>query len=331
MAARGMIKEAIGLYNMTLSLDSTNSIARIQLARLLKRESRFRESLQHFEWLLKNDTTNFYLWEQVGDCSMRIDSIGKGLQSYNKSFELNSANMPMAVKLINALLQTGMPPMFYIEIANAALEHDSTYVPLIRAKGYLHFLSQDYQNSELWFSKAYELADSSKFTLKFLGISKFHKGSFYSSIFFLEKAYMIDTTDKALNFVYAKSLIEIGERNKAIEILDLTEKVITPSNEELGILYATKADAYFRGQVYANAIEQFTKAFELNPNQLEYLFEIGICHFNSNNLSTSLSVLNRFLLLAEVEQPIKVSTSRRISSAKLFITKIEKELFFLDQ
>lgn len=331
MAARGMVKEAIGFYNKTLSLDSTNTTARIQLARLLKRESRFRESLQHFEWLLKSDTTNFYLWEQVGDCSMRVDSIGKGLQSYNKSFELNPANMPLAVKLINAFLQTGIPPMFYMEIANIALEHDSTYVPLVRAKGYLHFLSQDYQNSEVWFNKAYELGDSTRFTLKFLGINKYHNGSFFNSTIFLEKAFAIDTTDKALNFVYAKSLIEIGDRNMAIEILDLTERVITPSNEEMGMLYATKAEAYSRGQNYAKAIEQYSKALELNPEQLEYLFEIGVCHFNSKELSASLSALNRFLQLAEVEQPKKGSTSKRIPSANYYIKRIEKELFFLDQ
>ena len=52
MAIRGMVKEAIGFYNKTLSLDSTNTTARIQLARLLKRESKFKESLKHFEWLL---------------------------------------------------------------------------------------------------------------------------------------------------------------------------------------------------------------------------------------------------------------------------------------
>lgn len=330
MAIRGMVKEAIGFYNKTLSLDSTNTTARIQLARLLKRESKFKESLKHFEWLLNKDTTNFYLWEQVGDCSMRIDSIGKGLYSYNRSFELNQANMPLAVKLINAYLQTGIPPMFYIEVANIALKYDSTYVPLIRAKGYLHFLSQDYKTSEIWFNNAFELGDSTRFTLKFLGINKYHNGSFFSSTQFLEKAFTIDTTDKALNFVYAKSLIEIGDRNKSIEVLDLTESVITPSREEMGMLYATRANAYSRGQKYTNAIEQYTRALEFDPEQLEYLFEIGVCHFNSKEFSTSLSVLNRFIELAENQNPQKGSTSKRIPSARYYIKQIEKELFFLD-
>lgn len=330
-ATQGKVKESIKLYYKTLSLDSSSTIAQIQLAKLLKRESKFTESLQHFELLLNFDTTNFYIWEQIGDCSLRIDSIAKGIKAYSKSFELNPANMPLAVKLINAYLQSGIPPFLFIEIANTALSLDSTYVPLIRAKGYLHFLGQDYQNAEVWLNKAYELGDSSRFTLKFLGINKYHNGSFYSSANFLEKAFVIDTTDKALNFVYSKALIEIGDRNKALGILDLTEQIITPTNEEMGYLFATRADAHFRGCNYLEAINQFSKAYELNPDQLEYLYEIGICHYNAKEFSKSLDILKEFIQLAEIEDPVKGSTTRKIPSAKYFMKEIEKELFFLDQ
>lgn len=330
IADKGMVKDAINLYQATLKLDSTSTSARIQLAQLLKRESRFSDALQQFEWLLRNDTTNFYLWEQVGDCSMRIDSIAAAINAYNRSFAINPANMPLAVKLINAFLQSGIPPSFFINIANTALEYDSTYIPLIRTKGYLLFLSQDYKESELWFHKALQLGDSIRFTYKFLGINQYHNGSYYSSANYLGKAFAQDTTDKTLNFVYAKALIEIGDRKKAIDILDLTERVITPTNEELGMLYATKAEAQARGQKYTEAIDQYKKALDLNPDHLEYFYEIGLCYYYLKDYKKSHEILSSFLQLAEKEYPKKGSTSKRVPTANFFIKQVEKELFFLD-
>jgi tetratricopeptide (TPR) repeat protein len=328
MAGRGMIKKSIELYNKTLSLDTTNTTARTQLARLLKRESRFKEAYKQFNLLLDSDSTNFFLWEQIGDCAMRIDSIGIGLSAYNKSFDLNPANMPLAVKLINSFIQSSIPPFIILPYAERALQNDSTYIPIIRAKGYLLYLSQDYVNAESWLNKAYNLGDSTRFTLKFIGISKYHTNQYLSSATYLEKAYAIDTTDKALNFVLAKSLIEIGDRQKAIDILDLTERLITPLPLEMAMLYSSRGNALSRSQKYAEAIEQFNIALQYNPEQLEYLYEIGMCYFYAKDLINAKKTLTKFLELAEIENPKKGSTMRYISTAKHFITRIEKDLFF---
>jgi tetratricopeptide (TPR) repeat protein len=328
MASKGMVKQSIILYNRTLTLDSTNSSARIQLARLLKREGRYKEAFTQFSLLLSADTTNFYLWEQVGDCAMRIDSIGIGLSAYNTSFSLNSANMPLAVKLINSFIQSSIPAFLILPYAETALQNDSTYIPILRAKGYLLYLSEDYTNADKWLNKAYNLGDSTKFTLKFIGISKYQNKQFLSSATFLEKAFAIDTTDKTLNFVLAKSLIEIGDRQKAIDVLDLTERLITPLPLEMAMLYASRANAYSRGQKYAESINQYNIALQHNPEQLEYLFEIGMCYFNSKDYSKAKEVLSSFLELAEIENPKKGSTTRYISTAKHMISRIDKELFF---
>jgi tetratricopeptide (TPR) repeat protein len=330
MASKGMVKLAIGQYNKTIELDSMNISARSQMARLLKRENNFREALDHFYWLITNDSTNFYLWEQVGDCSMRIDSVANAIGAYSISFQLNSANMPLAVKLINGYMQSGIPPMFIFPVAHTALQHDSTYVPIVRATGYLHFLSQDYKNSEDWFTKAYNLKDSTRFTFKFLGISKYHNGSFTNSANFLEKAFAMDTTDVALNFVLAKSLIEIGERQRAIDVLNLTERILTPDNYEMAMIYSTRADSYIRSSKNNEAIAELTMALKFTPDQHDFVYEIAMCYYRLKELNNARESFIEYINKAESKAETRTKKNK-ISSAKHFLQKIEKDLFFKDE
>ena len=323
----GRVKEATELYGKALEQDSTSRTARTQLARLLKREGQFAPALSHFQWLLAADSTNFYLWEQVGDCAMRTDGPALALDAYTRSFNLNPANMPLAAKLITTFTRTGMPPMLILTIAQAALEHDSTYTPVIRGKGYLYFLAEDYISSQRWLGKAHTLGDTSRFTLKFLGISKFHNGNFFDAAYLLDRAYTIDTTDRVLNYVLARALTNIGERERAIAILNLTERLMTPDPEELAMLYATRGEAYAKGSNYTQAIEQYKKAMELNPKKNNLLFEVGQCYLYAKDTGRAKGYMSRYIEL-ETANRTPGYTTERLEWAKNMLKRIEEGEFW---
>ena len=211
---KGMITKALDTYQTALKLDSTNSSTRSQYALLLKRDRRFADAYKQFNILVENDSTNFYLWEQIGDCALRIDSSSIGHLAYLYSFELNPANMPVALKLINEYIQSLVPPYLIMPFADKAYEQDSSYIPIIRSKGYLHFLNQDYKQSAKWLTKCYAKGDSSKFTLKHLGISSYQIGKYLLAHDLLEKFFHVDSTDNIANFFYAKASMEIGQWKK---------------------------------------------------------------------------------------------------------------------
>ncbi len=330
MVSRGMVKSAIEHYKKSLVLDSMNTSARAQLARLLKRENRFVEAIGHFTWMVEKDTLNAYLWEQVGDCASKLGNFSLTWQSYNTSFDLNSANMPLASKLIQLCIQSQIPTVIAHPIADRALGQDSTYIPIIRQKGYLHFMDESYRDAEKSFEKAYSYGDTSRFTMKFYGISLSNNGFYSKSSFFLEKAFAFDSTDGPLNYQLAKAQIEIGERVKAIDILNLTERLLTPNPHELSFLFATRADAYNRGRNYQKAIEQYYKAIDYTPDQLEYLFEIGLCHYYSKELQKAKNVFNQYIDSVSSLQDNE-SKKNRIGSANYFLKEIEKQLFFNDE
>ena len=327
-AALGNINHAIELYKSTLALDTANRTTQSQLARLLKRDARYSAALEQFTILLKADSTNFYVWEQIGDCALKTDSIALALYAYNKSFELKPQNLPLAVKLINGLIHAAIPYPVILSIAETAIAYDSTYIPIVRAKGYLHYLAQEYRKADSWFDRAKALGDSSRFTLKFSGLAKYQTGNYYDATQNLEKAFAYDSTDKALNFVYAKTLIEIGDRQKGLAILNMTEDLLTPSPYEMAMLYATRGDAYMRGQKYRSAIKQFSTALNFNPNQYEYIYSVGWCHHNAKEYEQAIDVLTDFLRKAEQEDPPKPSTQDKVRHAKYLLKYAQREVFF---
>lgn len=329
LASLGKNTSALRLYQEILKDDSINVSVRSQYARMLRKDGQFPKAFHQFEYLLLTDSLNSYLWEQLGDCAMRIDSMAIALQAYNTSFELNPANMPLAIKLINGFIKGGIPPKAVMPIADIAHKQDSTYVPIIRTKGYLFFLSQVYPDAEKWLEKANALGDSSRFTHKFLGISKYHIGKYLAATEYLEKAFEKDTTDNVLNYILANSHIHIGGWPRAIELLDITEELLTPDPKEIALLYASRGEAYRKANQHKKAIAQFEKALELHPEYKAYLYEIGICYYNAKDYDNAKRALENFLVYADDSTAIR-SITDRAPIAKHFIRQINGETFFLE-
>lgn len=215
-------------------------------------------------------------------------------------------------------------------IAELAYQQDTTYLPIIRVKGYLQFLSQNYEDAEKWLEKGYLSGDTTRFMLKFLGITKYHRGSYLTATKILERAFERDTSDNVLNYILAKSCIEVGDWRRAIELINLTEDLLTPDSIEIAVLYATRGEAYNKSGQYVNAISNFEKALNLHPSYKAYLFEIGHCYYNAKEYELAKKTIEDFLTIAE-QKPIQKSTSDKIGYAKHLLKIINGEVFFLDR
>ncbi|MDY0199895.1 MAG: hypothetical protein RBR40_02790 [Tenuifilaceae bacterium] len=326
-AKKGMITKSLEAYQAALVLDPTNATTRSQYALLLKRDRRFTEAYKQFNTLVQIDTANFYLWEQIGDCAIRIDSISIGHLAYLYSFELNPANMPVAVKLINGYIQSLVPPSLVMPFANKAYEQDTSYVPIIRSKGYLHFLDKDYKNSAIWLAKCYAKGDSSKFTLKHLGISSYQNGKFLMAHDLLDNFYKQDSTDNVANYFFAKAAMAIGQWKKAISLLDLTEELIKPDPEEVSMIYAARAEAYTKGGNHKLAIKNYEHAYTITPSNNDYLLKLGKSYYMAKNYKSSKEALES--LIANLnERPKNEVSESQISTAEFYLRNINKELFF---
>lgn len=227
-------------------------------------------------------------------------------------------------------VQGGVWPIFYQPIVDSALKVDSLYIPLLRVKGTMFFNDKMYREALEIYNIAFSQGDTSKITLKHMGISCYSIGQFSRSSDLLEKAFLQDSLDVVLNYFYANALINIGDRLKGINVMNKTEFFMTPDSLELSMIYETRADGYSKGSDFANAVKQTQRAYELNPKKVEHIYRIGqIFDFN---LKDSLKALEYYeLYLSKIVDLPENSNSRKFEGmATRAIKRLKEGLFFED-
>lgn len=325
----GNIKVAKKQYEKILRLDSLCINTRLQYANVLKKEGDYAKAFFNYCWLTNYDSTNFYFWDQRADCSAQLNNFLDAINSYDYAISLNKQNLDIVVKYLKLLIQLRVPTEDVMVEADSALKVDSLYVPLLKLKGKLFADQKKYQQSYDIFKKVYELGDSSFFTLKYLGISKYSTGLYYQSIPDFEKAFERDSSDSFMNFVYSSSLFQIGDRKQALKIADYTEGLLIPDSSLVAVIYDLKGDINFENRDYALAIGCYEKAQNYSKNEHEFIFKIGKSYYFAKDYSISSKYLNDYLV--KVDDGSEKSKSRSsIWLAKHYLDKIKEENFFRD-
>ncbi|MBN1990287.1 MAG: hypothetical protein JW783_12875 [Bacteroidales bacterium] len=329
----GRITQSIKTYNEAIALDSTNRYAKIELARLLKRENQFKKSRAIWEDLLKADSTNYFIWEQIGDCYYKDNDANSAWACYFMSHYNNPSNLPIAVKIGQIGNISGAPFDLWESIIDTALTFDTTYVPLLRTKAYTEFRKEQYASASKWFSKAFELGDSTRFTLKHYGITEYHNGLFYKSAGLMEAAYKIDTTDIPLNFVLAKALRKIGDRPMAIKLLQNNTLLMNPDKNELAMMYEEMGYLYKENKEPKLAIEKYLKAINITPSRFYLLYNVAYCQELIDEPKNALRSYQNYITLYEdtiTSDSTKLANKPTIEYAQFRVKKIREKLFFQD-
>jgi tetratricopeptide (TPR) repeat protein len=333
-SALGRVTAARAEWERVLKVDSLDRSSRLSYARLLKRESDYSNAINQFQCLIQADSCNFSHWEQIGDCAVGLGKADVAYEAYDNAFNCNPANAPLAAKYLQFIIKAGAPPWIVLPVAEKVIQADSTYVPLMRMKGYVfYFYFKDYPSAQKWFEKAYEMGDTSKFTTKHLGISLYNNGYFTKASEIMAQAFASDSTDRMLNYVLAKAYIDIGERFKALELLNLNEFLILPDTLELSVIYATRGELHSRALEYQLAINNYEKAFELDPKSVSYLLRIGESYYGLKQFKVALGYFEDFLAKSEALSKKKSKEDKLAENARanFYIERIKKELFFLDE
>lgn len=325
----GSVKVAKMQYKKILKLDSLCINTRLQYASILKKEGDYTNAFFNYCWLTDYDSTNFYFWEQRAECEVLLGDYLQAINSYDNAIMLNRQNLDIVVKYVKLLIQLKVPAENVMAEADSALRIDSLYIPLLKLKGKLYADQKNYKQSLDVFSKVYELGDSSFFTSKYLGLSKFSTGMYYQSITDFERAFKRDSSDSFMNFVYSSSLFQIGDREKALKIANYTEQMLTPDSALVAVIYDLKGDINFENRDYALAIECYEKAQNYSKNENEFIFKIGKSYYFAKDYSISTKYLEDYL--GKVDDGSEKSNSRRnVWLAKHYLDKIKEENFFRD-
>jgi len=332
-SALGFIGKATSSIAEAVRLDSLDVSTRLMYANILKKGNSSEDALEQYKWLVRYDSTNSYYWEIFADCAISINDYISAVIAYSNSLSLNQKNLPLCVKYYKTLIAMQYPKDTIYKLVNQRVENiDSNYVPLLQIKGKLEIDLDKYKMAYSTFSRIENLGDSSFFTLKYLGISLFHNDYYYQADDVLSKAYAMDSSDAFMNFVYAKAMLQIGDRQKAIGVADNVLHSFDQNYALLALIYELKGDIYFGNQDYKKAEENYLTMLKYSSDDESTLYKMCGFYYQQKDVYKTKDFAEKYLKLVDEKYAQDTAKLRELQSrANFFLNKSKVEIFFLDK
>lgn len=292
-------------FRKVLQKDSTDFFANYQLGRLYTQLGEYEKAIRQFDVLRNQDTTvvNPVVYRNIADCYMKINSVDAATICYFQAYDVNRENAGLASALINCLLRQGGPNVLdAIQVCDTALFYNPGNRSLMGNKAMAYYMNKKYEQSDSIYEVLLADKDSSFFTLKYGGASRYLAGRAFDAIPLLEKAYLKDTMDVETNLLLGAALGKTYDRQRAFELFDRAELLMQPNEALVNMLQASRGETFWADGQDKKGDALFYKLWLKNKDRLDYLFRIdgqypnsGISYNSDERRARALFIKNLFL------------------------------------
>lgn len=305
--------KAIDSYLEALSLDSLNNQILVELATAYRQLPDYNNSLKYFQLALKNDSNNIMLQIECANCKYYLDSFVPAIIDFNKIYLNDTTNYFVIKRLAlsyTRINQNDSAITYYkkairlnpldgnnvVNICNLLIIQkkylegirysegyqvlDSSNSTVKSQNAYMYLLDKEYHLSIAKFKNCLLNKDTSKFVFKNLGIaySKLNEiRNFDTAKYFLEKAYLMDTTDiTTLNYL-GISCTKSYYKELGVYYLEKAAQQYSPLLDEYAIIYRNLVESCrtWTKCPCEKTLSVTLKAHELNPQDSILIFYIG--------------------------------------------------------
>lgn len=279
----GRASDAECYFHRVLASDSLNFYANYQLARLYFQLGDYSKAIAKYEKLQEQDHNNPTLWQNKGDCYTRLELYPGAALCYFQAYNLNRENAGLASSLINTMLRLGGDYVVEaLAICDTALYYSPDNRQLLRNKGMALYMNKRYAEADTLYSNLLAMGDSTYFTLKYGGASKYYAGQYLMSIEPLELAYQADTNSVEVCLLLGAALGKTYDRKRAFTLLDKAEEGLQPSETLLNQLLMFRAETFQKNGQRPEAARLFYALWKKNPMRLDALASIRNMYFAQN-------------------------------------------------
>ena len=292
-----------------------------------------RLALEQLEIVEKNDTTNWLVYKNMGDCYYRIDSLMRTYDCYYKALELYPYNKSLYGTLMRILV-TNRQDEGALVVGTEAIAVDSTNVEVWKYFGVLWYQIGSTSKAIEAFEKALALGDSSHTTCSHYGALNHHLANYHKAEKYLLKAYQLDPNNM-INMKYlATNYGYTGKAQKGLEILDelgymiaKTDTVGMQANIQRGYLLRT----LYRYNDAAKVFIIATKHFPQNPRNF---YEVAVCYDMARNKKQALDWYTQYLDLIDPQWATRQWTEKELKKLEFVsiamdrVQSLKTDLFF---
>ena len=266
--------KAIANCRNICTLAPDNRYFSLQLANLYFSEEDYRQALQVLLPLYLSDSSSFFTAKQLGNCYNELKQYDSAIRYYRRALRITPFDPNVTGKMVNVLIRADDIAMA-LYWTQVYLAQDSAYLPIMKQSGYCYYLLIDFKASAKQLGECTRLGDSSKFTMKYLGLSYYKQEKYDTAVPFFRKAFYSDTTDAEVCFYYGVSAYRSLAVDTGLAYLNRTFRLLMPSGQFLSTLYMELADANTSKGNTDTATILLQKALEANPKNNTLRFKIA--------------------------------------------------------
>jgi tetratricopeptide (TPR) repeat protein len=329
----GAYPKAEVLYSGMVASDSSDISSLIKMAEVAQFGQRFKKSLLILDQVLSIDSMNLKGLMMTGEILTRQND-SAAMVYYQRAYRLYPQNQQAAYTLANWYIQSDMPEKA-IPVCASILEEDSTNLRFHKLSGLALYRSGKPNDAIDHFEKALALEDSTTFTLKYLGISRYMIMDFPGAIPPLEEALARDSMDTDSHFFLGASLATTTRKTEAMQHLDKALELMQPDPRALSRIYSEQGNLKRLEMEYEHAYDLYRLSWETdttNPMPLYYMASIldNSLHRSSEALVDYQRFLDELDQLPDAsEKNDQIPTIREIVEDRIIL--LREELFFLDE
>ncbi|MCU7496533.1 MAG: tetratricopeptide repeat protein [Ignavibacteria bacterium] len=285
----GQINMAYPLFKDLFEKDSNNVKNGLQYAGILVERNKYPEALAVYRTLLSRDSSNGYIYREIGHCYYLMDSLGTAGKYYELSLKRNKLDNIALQQFVNICLKThrGKRAIDLLSVYVYKYPTDAFYHKLL-ADSYFEAKIYDYASSS--YTKAVFYGDSSAYVYQKLGISQYSYANQLDSIKASQKmknyTFAIKALQAALSkdssaitfYFLASANQKIGNYEKSVGLFRKAIELIMPG--VLPDIYLRLSESLLNLKEYDKVIDIYETVLKLRPNYSELLYKIGHIYEN---------------------------------------------------
>lgn len=315
----GNLFEAVVCFKKAVEIAPNNLIFKGKLGRSYISIDDFRRAFQVFEEIWKVDSTNVFFNKQFAYAAFKTGKTDLAIRIYEQVVTENPGDFSSHLNLIAIYKRKKDTDKVY-ESGNRALSVFPSNATLLLRQADALFEMKDYERAAFPYETYLVENDSTFDVVKNYAIALFFCKKETKSLELLEKCFYQSPGDQFLSFYIGLCYKNLADYNRSAEFLNSAIACSQPPY--LAEMYHHLGQVYGRNREFQKSIEALQKAYELDHEKVEVLYEIATTYEEYNfNKTLALNYYQIYLKTAR-------ENAKNADYALERIRKIKEDLFF---
>lgn len=282
--------DPVALWESAVRVNPASARGYIALGKLHLERNETEPALQAYEAALARSPNSAPIQNSIAEVYFQRGDQSRALQEADKAIEMDPRYLPAYLTAGNVFMLRSQTRDAFLAF-NAALTIDPEDPSALYNMGVLHYQERQYGKAARLLERAVALRPGDAEMRFRLGLSRFYQGDFRGAAEALRASVLLDPGRIDARVNLAAALTRLGEHTAADHLLEgvLGE---SPANAEALNGMAILASARNENE---SAVTWFEKAVSADPDNLQFLYNLGGAYEEIGRIDPALDAYRRFL------------------------------------